>query len=105
MKNDSVTFGELLPLLTGHPRLISTKLAEYMSVGHQSIQNLIAHYEMDFLEYGSIEETTAENNQAGGTVYLLNEEQVFLLMTYLENTEPVRRVKSALVYSFCLGDV
>lgn len=71
---------------------------------HHAIQQLINKYEDDFKEFGELKLTHLKcENPKGGrpeVIYLLNEEQATLLMTYLRNNEAVRTFKKNLVHQF-----
>lgn len=71
---------------------------------HNSVTRIIRNYKKDFLEFGKLEFMDLKSkNPAGGRpekIYLLNEEQATLLMTYLGNTEIVRKFKVELVHQF-----
>lgn len=68
---------------------------------HHAIQQLISKYESDFLEFGKVafEMRPLESGQSA-KVYLLNEEQATLLLTYMKNTERIRIFKKNLVSEF-----
>lgn len=87
------------------PYTTSDLIAEFASVQHHAIQQLISKYETDFKEFGVIafEMRKPPAGSKGGrpeTVYHLNEQQATLLMTYLKNTARVRRFKKELVRQF-----
>lgn len=71
---------------------------------HHAIQQLISKYESDFSEFGQVAfEMSAVKYERGTNyekVYRLNEEQATLLMTYLRNSEIVRKFKKNLVKQF-----
>ena len=80
-------------------------IAEHSAVKQRSVRLLIDKHFEDLEEFGhlSFEMTTvrngvgAENEQK---TYYLNEPQATLLMTYLQNTEPVKKFKKTLVKAF-----
>ena len=80
-------------------------VAEHSAVKQRSVRMLIDKHIEDLEEFGhlSFEMTTvrngvgAENEQK---TYYLTEPQATLLMTYLQNTEPVKAFKKALVKGF-----
>lgn len=82
----------------------SKVIAQGTNNKHHAIQQLISKYEDDFLEFGELKKThlKCENSKGGRPeiVYLLNEEQATLLMTYLRNNETVRKFKKNLVHAF-----
>ncbi|NRE38860.1 transcriptional regulator, partial [Enterococcus faecalis] len=62
---------------------------------------LIKKYQKDLEEFGKVGfEIRAMESGQKAKFYQLNEEQATLLITYLDNTEPVRRFKKALVRQF-----
>ncbi len=71
---------------------------------HHSVTRHIREYPADFEEFGEIRFMDLKSiNPAGGRpekIYLLNEQQATLLMTYLGNSEIVRRFKINLVKEF-----
>jgi len=70
---------------------------------HESVVALLKTYSDDFLEFGKVEFTDLKSGKRGRpvNVYLLNEEQSTLLITYLENTAVVRQFKKELIKQFC----
>ncbi len=69
---------------------------------HESVVRLISNNQKDLEEYGKIEFTDLKSGKRGRPtrIYLLNERQSTLLLTYLDNTEPVKRFKKELVRAF-----
>lgn len=69
-----------------------------------AVQSLIQNHEEDFTEFGRVSFEMRPLPTKGGVqdvkVYHLNEEQATLLMTYLKNTEQVRKFKKELVRQF-----
>jgi len=87
----------------GELRVSHRTIAENTNNNQKNINELIRKYENDFKEFGIIPfETEKLNNGAGrGQItYYLNEPQATLLMTYLRNSEVVRKFKKALVKEF-----
>lgn len=82
----------------------SLVIAEGTGNRHHAVSQLIRKYQSDFEEYGKLEFTHLKcRNSKGGRptkVYLLNEEQATLLVTYLGNTDIVREFKKNLVHQF-----
>lgn len=76
-------------------------IAKYSQIKRESVSRLIRKYQKDLEEFGKVgfEIRTMESGQKA-KIYHLNEEQATLLITYLDNTEPVRRFKKALVRQF-----
>lgn len=79
-------------------------IAEGTNNRHHAIQQLIVKYKSDFSEFGQVAFEMRAVKYARGTnqekVYLLNEEQATLLITYLRNNEIVRKFKKNLVHQF-----
>lgn len=84
----------------------SEVIAEGCNVKHNSITRILRNYPEDFEELGAlgfeIQVLKLTNNKGSTTkkIYLLNEQQTTLLMTYLRNTPVVREFKKALVREF-----
>lgn len=77
-------------------------IAKYSENNLKSVKNLIRDNKADLEEFGILPFEKVKLNGRGRPkkTYLLNEEQATLLITYLDNTEPVRRFKKALVRQF-----
>ena len=79
-------------------------VAQYAQVQRQTVEHLIRKHKNDLEEFGSLGfEIRACPHRTGSSVqklYYLNEQQATLLITYLKNTEPVRRFKKTLVREF-----
>lgn len=79
-------------------------IAENAKVQHHAIQQLINKNKCDFEEFGRLQFTHLKCVNSGKgrpeKIYLLNEQQATLLLTYLKNTEPVREFKKNLVRQF-----
>ena len=87
------------------PFTTSEVIAERAEVKHHAIQQLIQKHEADFKSFGilAFEMRKPPEGSKGGRpvlVYHLNEQQATLLMTYLKNTEVVRKFKMDLVRQF-----
>jgi phage regulator Rha-like protein len=86
------------------PFTTSKVIAEHGKVEHRAVQHLISKYEGDIKEFGVLAfEMLKPENAKGGRpekIYHLNEEQATLLITYMQNTLPVRKFKKALVKQF-----
>lgn len=76
-------------------------IAEGTGNKHHSITAIIQKYERDFEDFGKVrfEMEPLESGQKE-KIYVLNEEQATLLMTYLRNNEVVRKFKKNLVRQF-----
>lgn len=80
-------------------------IAKYSENKEDSVKRLIRTHKEDLEEFGktTFEIRKPQKGSKGGRpkkTYLLNEQQATLLITYLDNTEPVRRFKKALVRQF-----
>lgn len=82
----------------------SKVIADGTNVKHHAVQQIISKYESDFAEFGQVAFEMRALKQARGAnyekVYLLNEEQATLLMTYMRNSEITRKFKKELVKQF-----
>lgn len=82
----------------------SEVIANGTNSSYRSVQRLIEKYQKDLSEFGKVrfeitplkESKTKQNRK----IYLLNEQQTTLLMTYMKNTPVVREFKKALVKEF-----
>lgn len=77
-------------------------IAEKSENQHESIVRMINDNKEDFEEYGKIEFSDFKSGKRGRPtrVYWLNEKQSTLLLTYLNNSEPVKQFKKDLVRAF-----
>ena len=80
-------------------------IAEYAEIDRISVRKLIENHKEDLEVFGvlSFEMTKPSKGSLGGRprkIYHLNEQQATLLITYLDNTKPVREFKVALVKAF-----
>ncbi|WP_300282248.1 Rha family transcriptional regulator [uncultured Subdoligranulum sp.] len=86
------------------PYTTADTVAQYAQVRHKTVNELIRKHEADLKEFGLLVFEMEAVERARGVkyakVYHLNEQQATLLITYLRNTEPVRRFKNALVRGF-----
>ena len=84
------------------PYTTSEIIAECAEVKHDTVQSLIRNHQEDFESYGIIGFKIRKLDGRGRPmkIYRLNEQQATLLITYLKNTEPVRRFKMNLVKAF-----
>ncbi|MBO5484320.1 MAG: Rha family transcriptional regulator [Lachnospiraceae bacterium] len=82
----------------------SKVIAEGTNVKHHAVQQIISKYESDFAEFGQVAFEMRAVKYSKGTnkekIYLLNEEQATLLMTYMRNSEITRKFKKELVRQF-----
>lgn len=88
--------------LDEEPYTTSLVIAEYAKIEHHSVTRLIREYEEDLKEFGIIgfEIHKLEGPGRPRKIYRLNEQQATLIITYLDNTEPVRKFKQQLVHQF-----
>ena len=86
------------------PYTTADSVAQYAQVKHKTVNELIRKHEKDLEEFGTLQfEMEACYHRTGASVqkiYHFNEQQATLLITYLRNTEPVRKFKKALVRGF-----
>lgn len=85
------------------PFTLSSVIAEYGQVSHETVQSLIRKREKDLEEFGIIGFEIRKLNEGAGRpkkVYHLNEQQATLLITFMRNTAPVIQFKKALVKAF-----
>lgn len=86
------------------PYTTADTVAQYAQVRHKTVNEMIRKHEADLKEFGLLAFEMEAVERARGVkyakVYHLNEQQATLLITYLKNTEPVRRFKKALVREF-----
>ena len=79
----------------------SLMIAEGTGNQHNTVQRLIQKYENDFSEFGKVRfEIIPSKSGQNQKVYLLNEEQATLLLTYMKNTNKIRQFKKNLVSEF-----
>lgn len=99
MKNINVK--ELVSIKRNKPFTSSKIIADNSGLKHSTICRIIHKYTKDFEDFGVLEiGYEIKNNKQGEKIYLLNEEQATLLLTYSNNTEKVREFKKTLVKSF-----
>lgn len=88
---------ELVTIKNNEAFTTSKIIAEGTHKQHRSIQKIISTYENDFKEFGQVRFEITPVKYARGTneekIYILNEQQATLLMTYLRNNEVVRKFK------------
>lgn len=71
-------------------------ISEKLNLKHHSVTRLIRNYEEDFKEFGEV----GFEIQGKEKVYLINEQQFTLLVTYFKNTDIVREYKKRFVKAF-----
>ena len=84
------------------PYTTSEIIAECAEVQHHTITRLIRENKDDFEALGILGFKIHKLDKRGQPkkIYILNEKQATLLLTYLRNTEPVREFKKNLVKAF-----
>lgn len=86
------------------PVVESTVIAEGVQIEHRAVLQLIRKYLEDFQAFERVTFEMQPFETAGGMqkreVALLNENQAYLLFTYLKNTETARHLKVRLVKAF-----
>ena len=76
-------------------------VAEKYEVQHATVSRLINKYEDDFRELGKVGfEIRPSTRGQSEKVYFLSEDQFFLLVTYMKNTDIARRAKLEFVKAF-----
>lgn len=80
----------------------SETIAEGVEGQHKNVLQLIRTYSEDLREFGPLESETRMGNRGGvpTEVFLLNEHQSTLLLTYMRNMTRIREFKKALVKAF-----
>ena len=95
-----------LIVITNEEMTVSHRIvAEQTANQEKSIRNIINKYIDDFKVFGAVhfKNATREDGNKGGNqpiIFFLNEQQAYLLLTYLRNNEIVRNFKVALVKAF-----
>lgn len=84
------------------PYTTSEIIAECAELKHDTVQSLIRNHKDDLEVFGIYGFEIRKLNGRGRPrkIYHLNEQQATLLITYLDNTKPVREFKVALVKAF-----
>lgn len=78
-------------------------IAKNSGIKHHAIQQITDKYINDFEEFGKVKvafEMRASKTNQKEKIYLYNEQQATLLLTYLKNTDKVREFKKNLVKQF-----
>lgn len=103
MKN-IVSQNDLIAIIDGEPVTTSLALAEGTGNQHKNVMELIRNYIDDLQQFGRVAFETLPFETAGGIqkreIAKLNEPQCTLIMTYMKNTEIVRKFKMTLVKAF-----
>lgn len=96
--------GELVRIKGNDAFTDSMIIAENAIIQHHSVTRILRKHKKDFEYFGLLRFMDLKSiNSNGGRplkVYELNEQQATLLLTYLDNTIPVRRFKRDLVEQF-----
>ena len=84
------------------PFTTSQDISDCVGLTHDAVQKLITRHMDDFKSFGKVgfEIRKMDGRGRPKKVYHLNEQQATLLMTYLKNTEVVRKFKMELVRQF-----
>lgn len=83
------------------PVTSSKIVAELYEVPHHTITRIIRRYPDDFNEFGKVGQLVqALESGQSEKEYLINEDQFYLLVTYMKNTEKARRAKIEFVKAF-----
>ncbi len=96
----------LVKLINNEPVVSHIIISENTNNANISIRKLIDNYKKDFEEFGQLSfqmtktTNTALGNGRPSKIYYLNEQQATLLLTYLKNSEIVRKFKIKLVSEF-----
>ena len=89
---------------TQEPYTTSEVVADVTGIKRHAINQLIKRHKADFEEFGKVafemQPLPGSKTRQNITVYRLNEQQATLLMTYVRNTDTVRRFKKELVRQF-----
>jgi phage regulator Rha-like protein len=87
------------------PVTTSQIVAGKYEVSHISVVKLIEKYESDFTEFGNLTsfQMTRAEKQRTERAYELNEQQFYLLVTFMKNTEIGRHAKKQFVKAFMIA--
>jgi len=86
----------------GIPITDSFIISKKFKVTNLSVVKLVKKYKSDFLEFGKLNafQMTRDNKQRSFEVFVFNEAQFYLLVTYMKNTEVARFYKKEFVKAF-----
>lgn len=91
-------------LINSEPYTTESIIAEHAQVETKTVRRLVNKYKNDLEQFGvlrfKISKPTGLKGGRPSKNYFLNEQQATLLITYLNNTEPVREFKKSLVSQF-----
>lgn len=90
----------LVEVFNNQPMTTSLAIADGTGNEHKSVIQLVRKYIDDLQEFGTSAFEMRKSSGRATEVALLNEQQATLLITYLKNTEIVRKFKIALVKAF-----
>jgi phage regulator Rha-like protein len=95
----------IVTLRAGEPVTTSLAVAQGVRTDHRAVIQLVRTYKQDLEEFGPLafEMLVVKREQLGGKqpeIALLNEPQATLLITYMKNSEIVRKFKMRLVKAF-----
>ena len=88
---------------SGEPVTTSLAIAEGVNANHKSVIQLVRQNLEDIQEFGQTAFEMRNSNSSAGrpTEYaILNEQQAMLLLTYMRNSEAVKKFKKALIKAF-----
>lgn len=104
MSNFTLIEGVIITLTEnrGEARVDSRLIAQALDRPHASIQKLLTTYAADFQAHGILRFEIGEINGRGQPEKFarLNEDQSYLLLTYMRNTPRTRPMKGALIKAF-----
>ncbi len=88
----------------GEFRVSTRDLSARMGNAHKNVMSLIRDYEAEFKGFGRVAFETRPFETAGGTqqgtIAMLNEEQSYLLLTLVRNSDTTVPLKAALIRAF-----
>jgi len=90
------------PRVDAEPFTTGDVIAEYAGIERESVNSTIRTYQSDLREFGLLGFKILKLNGRGRPrkVWHLNRNQASLLITYLDNTKPVRQFKKELIRQF-----
>jgi hypothetical protein len=95
---------ELVTIVHGEAVTDTLAIAQGVKSEHRAVIQLTRNYKQDLEDFGRVAFEMRPFETKGGQqtreVALLNEHQATLLLTYMKNTEVIRRFKKALVQAF-----
>lgn len=80
----------------------SRLIASELGIEHRALKQLVRGYEADFEQFGNINISNVDIIGPGKpeNIYYLNEDQAYLLLTFVKNTPEARQAKVNLVKAF-----